>query len=73
MWTWTVDYLKDDERIASMVQAMKAKVNGVQYMFGVEIPKNAKHALEMDWINGNNLWKESIEKDLQMINQFKTF
>jgi hypothetical protein len=27
----------------------------------------------MDQINGNNLWKESIDKELQMINQFQAF
>jgi hypothetical protein len=51
LWKWAMDYLKDDERVASMVHAMKAKVNGVQYMFGVEIPKNVKHALEMEGVN----------------------
>jgi hypothetical protein len=73
LWEWAEEYLKDDDRMASMVQALKAKVNGVQYMFGVEIPRNAKHALEMDKANGNNLWKESIDKELEMINQFQTF
>jgi Reverse transcriptase (RNA-dependent DNA polymerase) len=57
----------------SMVQAFKAKVNGVQYMFGVEISRNVKHALAMDKANRNNLWQESINKELQMINQFQTF
>jgi hypothetical protein len=56
-----------------MVRAHKASVNGTQFMFGVEIPKNAKHALEMDKPNGNNLWRESIDKELEMINQFQTF
>jgi hypothetical protein len=42
-------------------------------MFGVEIPKNVKRAEEMDKENGNNLWQESIDKELEMINQFQTF
>jgi hypothetical protein len=47
-WEWTRDYLKDDDHIASMVKAYKSSVNGTQFMFGVEIPKNVKCALEMD-------------------------
>jgi hypothetical protein len=29
--------------------------------------------LEADKANGNNLWRESINKELEMINQFETF
>jgi hypothetical protein len=64
-WEWTRDYLKDDDCLASMVKAYKSSVkNGTRFMFGVEIPKNFKRALEMDKENGNNLWQESIDKDL---------
>jgi hypothetical protein len=57
-----------------MVKAYKSSVNGTQFMFGVvEIPKNVKRALEMDKENGNTLWQDSIDKELEMINQFQTF
>jgi hypothetical protein len=60
--------------MATMVKAYKRSVsNGTQFMFGVEIPKNVKRALEMDKENGNNLWQESIDKELEIINQFQTF
>jgi hypothetical protein len=59
--------------MASLVQAYKASVGGIQYMFGVEIPKSVKHALELDKANGNNLWRESINKELEQINDFQTF
>jgi hypothetical protein len=72
-WEWTKDYLRDNERMASMVRAFKATVHGDKFMFGVEIPKNVRHAVELDKANGNNLWKESIEKELEMINDFQTF
>jgi hypothetical protein len=67
-WEWTRDYLQNDDHIASMVKAYKRSVNGTQSMFGIEIPKNVKRALEMDKENGNNLWPESIDKELGMIN-----
>ena len=58
-WAWTKDYLQDEEQMAGLVHAFKVTVHGDKFMFGVEIPKNAKHALELDKVNGNNLWKES--------------
>jgi hypothetical protein len=42
-------------------------------MFGVEIPCNVKHALELDRANRNHLWKDSIEAELKQINDFRTF
>lgn len=56
-----------------MLKAYKASVSGDKFMFGVEIPKNAKHVLELDKANGNNLWKKAIDKELQMINQLQPF
>jgi hypothetical protein len=72
-WSWVKDYLENDDHMASLVQAYKASVGGIQYMFGVEIPKSVKHALELDKANGNNLWRESIDKELEQINDFQTF
>jgi hypothetical protein len=59
--------------MASMVKAYKSSVNATQFMFGVEIPKNVKRDLEVDKENGNSLWQESIDKELEMINQFQIF
>jgi hypothetical protein len=59
--------------MASMVKAYKSSINGTHFMFGVEIPNNVKRALEMDKENGNNLWQASIDKELEMINQFQSF
>jgi hypothetical protein len=43
-------------------------------MFGIEIPKSVEQALlELDKANGNNLWRESIDKELEQINDFQTF
>ena len=55
-----------------MLNVLKtAKARGPKYKFGVEIPKYVKHALDFDWKNGNNLWKEAIEKELAQLDQFK--
>ena len=59
--------------MASMVHAYKASINGTQFMFGIEIPRNTKHALELDKANGNALWQDSIALKLKGINQYQTF
>ena len=57
----------------SLVQAYKASINGVQFMFGIEIPRNVKHALELDKANGSTLWQDSIALELKGINEYQTF
>ena len=32
--------------------------------FGVEVPRNVKHAYELDAENGDNLWREATEKEI---------
>ena len=56
-----------------MVHAYKASINGVQFMFSIEIPCNVKHALELDKANGNTLWQDSIALKLKGINEYNTF
>ena len=55
---WTTKFLQDDERMASMVHAYKTSINGIQFMFSVEIPRNVKHALELDTQQGQ--WQYSL-------------
>ena len=59
--------------MASMVHAYKASINGIQFMFGIEIPCNVKHALELDKANGNTLWQDSIALELKGMNEYHTF
>jgi len=44
-----------------------------KYKFGVEVPFGVRHALRLDSINGNSLWKDAIAKELNEINHHKTF
>ena len=54
--------MKDETKMAKYRQAFKAKVSKApRYHFGVEVPRNIKHALQLDRINKNNLWKEATE------------
>ena len=45
-----------------------------QYKYGVELPRSAKHALEIDKCNGNNKWAKALRTEImQMIYEFRAF
>ena len=39
------------------IRAARRRKKNNCYKFGVEIPRNVAHALELDRKNGNNLWR----------------
>ena len=40
--------------------------------FGVKIPNSTKEALLLDWINGDNKWCDSIQKELIALEKLST-
>jgi hypothetical protein len=73
-FAWVTPFLKDGPRLASMVNAFKAKVAfGPKFKFGLEVPRNPRHALELDVISGNHVWKEAMGIELRQINEYQTF
>ena len=57
-----------------MRHAFKVKVQqGPKYKFGVMVPQNPWQAVKLDRVSGNNLWKESTDKELKQINDHETF
>ena len=46
---------------------------GPSRRFGVEVPRNPKHALELDKQNGNDGWKKSMQLELDQLEEFNTF
>jgi len=47
--------------------------HGPKYKFGVEIPRNQKHALELDRQNGNTFWGDSMKSEISVLLEFETF
>ena len=43
------------------------------YQFGFLIPRDYKHALELDKLNGNSRWYGATKKELEQINDYKVF
>jgi len=73
---WTKDYVKNKHVAVNLakVKAMAAKTHqGPHFKFGVQIPMNASHALHLDKISNNKLWKESMDKEIKSLNNFSTF
>ena len=73
---WIDSYLATDEEHSNVLRSFKTKVQdgqGKVYKFGVEVPRNPKHALELDKENGTTGWKDSIKKELDEIMSYSTF
>ena len=45
----------------------------VIYQFGFLIPRDYKHALELDKLNGKSRWYGATKKELEQINDYKVF
>jgi hypothetical protein len=55
---WAQDMVDESERFEQLARVFKAKVDmGPKIKFGVEVPKNATHAIRLDQKNGNRLGK----------------
>jgi hypothetical protein len=46
---------------------------GIKYKFGIQVPKGIKNAIDLDKKNGNQLWQEAIETELQQLTDYQTF
>ncbi len=72
--SWTKAYISDGQKLESMRHAFQAQVEqNPKFKFGVEIPRSPKHTLLLNKVNGNNVWEESMQKELGSFNEQKTF
>ena len=46
---------------------LKAFRNRIVYKFGVQLPSNHAHAMELDKKSGNTMWTEADKKELDQI------
>jgi Reverse transcriptase (RNA-dependent DNA polymerase) len=74
---WTSYYIDDEAHMNTILSIFKATTEHhnktKRFKFGTEVPRSIRHALELDIINGNDGWKEAINKELKQINDYKTF
>ena len=55
------------------VNKSSKKKNRPLFKFGVQVPRNAQEALDLDTKNGNTKWQDSIDLEFKGINEYKTF
>ena len=60
------------KRSASIRAAKRRKLNN-KYKYGVEVPKDVKHALELGRKNGNTFWRDAITKEMGLLKALRVF
>jgi hypothetical protein len=64
----------DPDEFEDLRQAFIAKFDHTpKYKFGVQIPASISHALRLDKLNGNKLWEEAIQKEMDQLKEYETF
>ena len=64
---WVLHVIKKRAHIISLVKNRSARYLKKTHKFGVQVPKSAKHALELDKQNSNTFWKDSIAKEMNNV------
>ena len=74
-WKWAKWLTKDPEKFIRLAKAFAARAmkQGNQYKHGVQVPCTYKEAVKLDELNGNKLWQEAVQKELDQIMDFWTF
>ena len=47
-----------------IISKLKARIRKTTHKYGVEIPKNIKHAYDLDAKNGNNMWRDALNLEM---------
>ena len=56
-----------------ITRALTGRKRGVHYKFGVQVPNNYNHAVELDKQNKNKEWETSVDTELGKIMGYETF
>ena len=54
-------------------ELLAAKKRSPQYMFGVQIPRNHREAMELDMKNGNSKWRDAEQLEISQLQEYNTF
>jgi hypothetical protein len=69
-WKWAARYVKRKTRFVRMFRQMmkrKRKAQNVKYQFGIRVPRTLREAYELDKLNGDTKWTDSIETEVQLL------
>ena len=71
--------LNDDDTIRKVrraVRAKKKKLKGkppTRFKYGVQVPRNIMDAQRLDQLNGNTLWMDAVQKEMQALYDLDCF
>jgi transposase InsO family protein len=74
-WKWAKTYVRKHKRTIRILRAHYVKVQGRTYrfQFGIRIPVSISEALRLDSQNGNTLWRDAIDKEIDKIIDYEVF
>ena len=73
-WRWSRAITDRPKKYARMLKLMKNQAKrGPKFKFGIELPRNRKHARELDAMNGNTMWQDAEQEEIDQLMHFKTF
>lgn len=61
---WVPHVLRKRDRI---IKSAKKRVIWHTHKYGIEVPRNVQHALEIDRRNGNTVWQDAIRKEMKTV------
>ena len=64
-FAWWVPYTLRKRDV--IISSVKARVRRTTHKYGFEVPRNLKHAYEIDTKNGNDFWRKAIEKEMHNV------
>ena len=73
-WKQCKRFIRNDKTIAGMIKQVQLRNhrNRPVYKFGYRVPRSREEALEIDKMEGNNLWEEADELEVQQILDYDT-
>jgi hypothetical protein len=74
-WKWFKGIARHEQKFKRMVNQAKLRSfrTATRYKYGYEIPRDYKHAMELDLRNGNTLWRDATALELAQIAEYNTF
>jgi hypothetical protein len=68
-WKWAKAYIRKHNRTIRILKAHYVTTKGKnhKFQFGVRVPSSIPEALKLDELNGNSLWRDAIDKEIDKI------
>ena len=57
-------------KIYNIISAVKSRVQNATHKYGIELPKSDEHVKKIDENNGNQFWKDTIDKEMKNVDVY---